>query len=354
MVIAGLLPAQVATFHVRETAGLRRSSYPAHAEFRGQRGATWQLLENGKPIAAQFTAANDGRVEVDFNVSIGPYETRNYSIVEGAAANGEGVGIEETPRSFLVRRAGGLVFDVPRDLAGLLNATGTPRVQYLKPGSTGLRLNVNNSDQPLGAMNARIIKSGPLVCALRFESEESVKARSALEMIFPRSKAWVEIRWTVEERGAAVSTMSAELNLNLEGEPVLADFGAGSYVYTTLRKQQTAALTSDAAAGSQIRGNPVWSIAIDGEAYAAGRSTAEGWAHAMDKMRAVAVAMADFGAAGRRDRIQISADGRLKISREFLSSGPKALTFWLHFVTMPVQVGAVTSPQSMQTPLKVE
>ena len=32
----------------------------------------------------------------------------------------------------------------------------------------------------------------------------------------------------------------------------------------------------------------------------------------------------------------------------------KGLRFWLHFVDVPVQVGAVTSPQAMLAPLLVE
>ena len=33
--------------------------------------------------------------------------------------------------------------------------------------------------------------------------------------------------------------------------------------------------------------------------------------------------------------------------------GPKKITFWLHFVGMPVHVGAATSPQAMLAPLRV-
>jgi hypothetical protein len=35
-------------------------------------------------------------------------------------------------------------------------------------------------------------------------------------------------------------------------------------------------------------------------------------------------------------------------------AGAKRLAFWLHFVGMPVQVGAATSPQAMLAPLQVE
>jgi hypothetical protein len=53
-------------------------------------------------------------------------------------------------------------------------------------------------------------------------------------------------------------------------------------------------------------------------------------------------------------------DGRLGVTRRFAihkmdpPKGRKSLRFWLHFVTNPVQIGAVTSPQSMLSPLEVE
>ena len=43
-----------------------------------------------------------------------------------------------------------------------------------------------------------------------------------------------------------------------------------------------------------------------------------------------------------------------KIGQRPLNQPKKSLRFWLHFVTTPVQVGAVTSPQSMLAPLEVE
>ena len=63
---------------------------------------------------------------------------------------------------------------------------------------------------------------------------------------------------------------------------------------------------------------------------------------------------------GARDRIEIEADGRVWICREFAgavaapAAGPKALTCWFHFVRMPVQVGAATSAQAILAPLEVE
>ena len=56
----------------------------------------------------------------------------------------------------------------------------------------------------------------------------------------------------------------------------------------------------------------------------------------------------------------IEAGGRVRICREFAGAGaapvagPKSLTCWFHFVQMPVQVGAATSPQATLAPLEVE
>jgi hypothetical protein len=365
----GLLVCQAAPvgkFRVHETAGMRRFGYPVRAAFPAAKSASsLRLLENGKLIPAQFTPLEDGRVEIDFNVSHAPHETKEYVVEEGASsAPAPGISIESTATSFQVRHSSGLVFDVPRNLIGLLNAVRTPRTSYLRPGSVGLVLNYKDDiEYRAGGIGhwgvptrARILKPGPLVCAVRFESEEGLRGnrtvKSAVEMEFPRSKSWVEVRWTVEDPERLVSGMTADINLNLEGEPALVDFGAGSYVYATLRKNQMAALLSDVPRA----GPPQWSIALDDQLYAAGNGPAEGWAHAMDKQKAIAVAVAGFAeiSPARRDRIQVSADGRLRIQRDWTSGGVRTLNFWLHFVGMPVQVGAATSPQSMQSPLRVE
>ena len=50
----------------------------------------------------------------------------------------------------------------------------------------------------------------------------------------------------------------------------------------------------------------------------------------------------------------VSADGRVRLSQRYPGGKESNLTFWLHFVPMPVQVGAVTSPQSMMSPLRVD
>jgi hypothetical protein len=345
--------AQVAKFRVRETAGLRRFGYPVRASIKSDAGPL-QLLENGKQIPAQFTAA-DGHIEVDFNVSLGPWETRDYRVEHGVNSASPGVSVSQADGAFVVRH--GLEFDVPDNLLGLLKQVTTGKLSYLRPGSPGLSLNYKDDTEfRAGGIGhwgertkARITKHGPLVGGLRFESTEGLRSdrtvKSVVDMDFPRSKAWIEVRWTVDDPERLVTGMIADLNLLIEGPPTLVDFGANDTVYAALKPAQRFVLSSSA---------PGWFVKLNDEAYASNtRSAAEGWAHVMDKQRATAIAVAGFGEEAR-DRIEVSADGRLRIRRDFPGGGERILHFWLHFVTMPVQVGAATSPQAMQNPPRVE
>lgn len=352
--IPALAPAQIAKFRVRETAGLRRFSFPVRASFAEAAGPL-QLIENGKPIPAQFTAL-DGRTEVDFNVSLGPGETRDYRVEKGeSAAAGSGVAITQAGGVFAVRH--GLEFDVPDNLLGFLSQVKSGKLSYLRPGSPGLLLNYKDDIEYRAggvghwgaATKARVTKRGPLVGGLRFESVEGLRSdrtvRSVVDMDFPRSKSWVEVRWTVEDPEGWISGMMADLNLLIEGPPALVDFGANDTVYAALKASQRFVLSATA---------PGWFVHLNDELYASGAvAAAEGWAHVMDKQRATAIAVAGFGD-GTRDQIGVSADGQLRIRRDFTGGGARSLHFWLHFVTMPVQVGAATSPQAMLNPLRVE
>jgi hypothetical protein len=324
-----------------------------------------RLLEEGKPVPAQFTALEEGYTEVDFNVNHGPFEVRRYRVEEGGGPEiSRGIRLEQRAESFVVRYPGGLEFHVPKNLLGLLNAVKTPSRSYLRTGSRGLVLNYRDDIQyraggigHSGTTKARVVKAGPLAVMLRFESMEGLRVnrrlRSVVEMEFPRSKSWVEVRWKVEDPERGVSGMTADLELDLDGKPTVVDFGAGSMVYAALRDNRPALFWADLPPSGQ----PSWQIEVGGRSYAAGRGgPVEGWAHIMDSRRATAVAVAEFAKffPTSRDSIRVWPDGRLQIRRDFRRGREKSLTFWLHFVEMPVAVGAATSPQSMQHPPLVE
>ena len=346
VVIPTLAAAQVARLEVSETAGLRRFGYPVRARIHTSLPPEkLRLTADAAAVDAQFTRMEEGGVEIDFAVDLKPGEKRGFLVEEGFSKPvSSPMSIEQTATSYVVRYPGGLAFDVPKNFPGLLNSVKTPAFEYLTAGSAGLILNdKDNAEHRTVATASRIVKSGPLACALRFDSTERLGNRtvkSAVELEFPRSKSWAEVRWTVDDPDALVSGLIAEVNLRVDGQPLIVDFGAGTMIYATVRPGQSAKMSANASA---------WTIELNGESYAAGRDQrAEGWAHVMDRRRATAVAIGDF--AEPEGSIETWADGRLRIRRDRLDGIRKSLTFWLHFVDMPVQIGAATSPQSMMRP----
>jgi hypothetical protein len=385
---AGVLRLEVV---VKESAGIRRFGYPVSVILPLAEPVSdirrFRLLEKGKPVVAQFRPLGDTRkgirkVSLDFNASHAPHETRTYVVEYGpkvpagpVAARGMKVVVEDD--QFRVVHSPALQFVVPRNLLGLLRAVKTAKTDYLRPDSAGLLIRYKDDILfragglgPFGEPTvARVVKQGPLASTLRFESTEALRGgrsvASVVTMDFPLSKSWVKVTWTVLDPQGLVAGLGADLNLNVRGEPALVDFGAGSYVYAHLRKGQTALLRARLPRRKRNRKMSAWETLVGPtgalKPYVVGEETAaEGWAHVMDKERCTAVALAEFAREKGEAEIAIDASGRLRIWKHFVSEGQeppagrKTMTFWLHFVGMPVQVGAVTSPQAMLAPLQVK
>ena len=361
LLIPALLPAQVAKFRVRESAGLRRFNIPVRTSIRTD-VSPLALHENGKPIPAQFTPRGDGTVEIDFNASHAPWEVREYRVERGSGpAVMSSISVAQANGVFAVRS--GLQYDVPENLLGLLRQVSTGKISYLRPGSQGLALNYKDDVEfragGTGHWNvpikAIVTKRGPLVAAIRFESMEGLRGdrsvKSVVEMEFPRSKSWVEVRWTVDDPNRWVTAMMADLNLLMEGGPTVVDFGANNTVYLGLRQGQRAALSASMPVALDL---PRWFVHLGSDIYASGKQArAEGWAHIMDPQRSTAVAVDGFGRESN-DRIEVAADGRLVIRRDIIRGNERYMRFWIHFVSSPVQIGAATSPQAILNPLRVE
>ena len=176
-----------------------------------------------------------------------------------------------------------------------------------------------------------------------------------------RTKSWVRAVWTLH--GApALSGLGSELTLELEGREKLIDFGGNDFVYTTVRANELAVL--DARPPSDDATESTWTI-LKGSADALQphivappgqpQSGVAGWAHVMDATRCTAISLTDFARAAH-DRIEVGGDGRLLLWRTLNGRQEErtVFEFAIHFVGMPVHIGARTSPQSMRSPLRVE
>jgi hypothetical protein len=370
---------------VEETAGIRRFGYPVSVLLPLSQAVTdtnhFRLLENGKPVAAQFRPHGDvakgiRSVVLDFNASPAPLEKRIYVVeydpgVKPGDQATRGMRIVTEKDLFRVVHSPDLQFIVPRDLAGLLQAVKTSETDYLRSSSAGLMMRSKEevhfrAGMRLKAALGRVVKEGPLASTLRFEGSQSLRGGRVawvVEMDFPLSKSWVRVTWKVEDPRGIVAGLGADLNLNMRGSPLLVDFGAGSYVYAHLTQGQTAVLWAGESGLQPDRTARAWKSYVGRsdalKPYVVGRGQTEGWAHVMDRQRCTAVAVADFARAGEQGEIAIDAGGRLRLAKHFAPKGKrpppgqKTLRFWLHFVGMPVQVGAVTSPQAMLAPLRV-
>jgi len=369
------LAAQVSArfpFEVSETVGIRRRSDVISTRLLFERPLPsttgFRLEDESESIPCQLRPAGEttdgiSALDIDFVGHFQPFETRRYQIVAGVGLEGSeepqnGLRIEESSNEFRIKNRDYLVWTIRKDLKGLFRFLRLPNVEYVVEDSGGLgfrkgdgAIHLLSNSKPT---RARILREGALACALEFDYENwpgDGSSRVVLE--FPRTKSWVHVTWTI--RGMSrISELVAELQLSLKGEEKLVDFGSGDFVYNTVRTDQVAVMEA------RPEGSPRWSVlhGLRGDlkplvvapenVLLAGLG---GWVHLMDETRCTALAVAQFGLAGE-DRIEVDGTGLLRITRR-----PKAdqiaLEFWVHFVSMPVHIGARTSPQSMQSPLSV-
>ena len=377
------LAAEHINFEVRETAGIRRFHYPVSATLTLHRlarvavpTAGFRLLAAGKPIPTQFTPGDGSsrsttRLTVDFNDNFGPGEVRHYTLDYGEDVTD----IPAVTAGMAARLVdGGVVVDgaskeymVPSDLRGLLRTAKMYGKDYLVDDSPGLVIRTRDGrTHRIGVHRARgrtvaIRRGGPLVCEVVVTGEElldDVRAlASRVSLVFPASKSWVQVSWTVDDPDDVVESIGAGLHCLITGRPTLVDFGAGTLVYTKLDDGQIATLVAPPPPSpwKVLRGTigRLESLVEAPAPGAAAQTPPEGWAHVMDRERCAALAVDAF-AQDARDQITVAANGQVAIERRFPSGRrQKSVTFWIHVVSFPPQISATTSPQSMMSPLAV-
>lgn len=369
-------------FDVSETAGIRRRSdvVTAHLALPSWSAPKLQigfrlltLDESGEPkvIPAQYHLVVNGetaKVIVDFIANFKPLETRRYRLEYGPELESKpisgGLKLTQNADEFRVDNADVVHWTLPRDLGGLLRFSWKD-VAYVSPDSAGLYWTNKQGEQRrldrTAAGDVMASRQGPIAVALRWSYpavEES--PASVVEMEFYRTKSWVHVTWEVDDDSANIKELGMDLNLVLEGKEILLDYGGADFVYATVRANQSSLLAAGPRAGRSVpwkvlhgTGDDLKPLVIAPRNRPSPRVF--GWVHAMDSERCTALAVANF-AESTRDQIRVDGDGQMKILREFADPTPvkkKRLELWMHFVTMPVHIGARTSPRSMQEPLSV-
>jgi hypothetical protein len=386
-------------FVVKEAAGLRRFGYPVHVDLPMElipadlAADGFMLKRDGHDVPAQFrwVTRPDGTsgLSLDFNASPGSFEVQSHSIhhdaaFKPAAAMGRGMSVQRNGTTIEVSHSPYITYAVSDGLAGFVRSVKIPAAEFIEGNSSGPFVVVKGQKASLPADDQkskptsalRITRQGPLAIGLQCRDSIKVEGRepvaSLIDLSFPSSKSWIETVWTLNDPGNQIETMGLDLSLLVDQPPILLDLGAKSTVYATLKEHEL--ITFEAGdVGSTRASTAAWVIrqgtAAKSEVLAMMRrgvgNEPEGWLHVIDRKRCTAMAVADFGkpALGALDRFEVHGNGRFRFERRFLTEkigqrrpeNPiKTLKFWLHFVTTPVPIGAVTSPQSMLAPLVVE
>jgi hypothetical protein len=378
---------------VREVGGFKRNE-PVSTLFTlpqaVPRDTPFRLLLDGTPVIAQFRPVSDARQVtqwwLDFSSSLSPHEDRTYVVeygsdVQPVAEPANGHVLRQTQDSFVIENAPYITWTAPRDLKGLVRSVDFPPNEHLRPESPGLVLKDRSGEQHvLGGpgVEASVVRSGSRAVAFRFAGMFNrgslADVKWTVDLIFPSPVSWVEVICTVNDPQEKVSALGTGLDMALDppkpDAPTLVDIGAWTLVYTSLAQNELVELRavmkpSATAAGrcEVFRGRPESLVPlanneVDSSDISKTKSAMlapEGWLHVMDRKRCLALAVDRF-AQDADERLTISADGKVRVWREYSTSAnarpapAKSLRCWLHFVHFPPQYSAATSPRMMQTP----
>ncbi|MEO8681542.1 MAG: hypothetical protein ABI665_21025 [Vicinamibacterales bacterium] len=369
---------------VKETAGIRRNGYPAHARVPIPRGAMAnptkaRLMLNGKEVPGQYTAIDkwpDGSVQaldVDFNASVAPGEETTFQLEYGpeikAEVTARGLVVSETPEHIQV---GTVKFS---KTAMPLLASVNYRQEDIGPGPNGFAITdavgASYDMSTAEAVKAEIVKGGPLFVVLRYTGQLPLSGGGRLPFTIivemPNSKTWWKATATFDDPGQRVRSIAFHSPLALGAFPWVWDFGTGSWSYGSLRNKTDSVVFMQAVTSAPRKAGVdvpegKWEILTGPKGQeqpyeaTAGRrpGVAEGWGHIQDAKEAIAFAVEDFGREPGTYTISLDGEGHMAVQLVPARPGTRhQLAVYQHFVATPVPIGAVTSPVSMLSPLMV-
>jgi hypothetical protein len=172
----------------------------------------------------------------------------------------------------------------------------------------------------------------------------------------PTGKTWIKVNAKVDDPGRRLREISYQTALSLGPLPWVWDIGTDRWTYGTIRNPSDSVVLSETL---KTPGTVDWQIDSGPkgkeqpyEVGVAGRSKMIRWAHLQDGKEVIALAV--DGDPDLPGKYQLALDGEGGTSIRFTAARPAAqheLTVYEHFIPTPVQIGAITTPTSMVSPL---
>ena len=376
---------QTATIRVTEASGIRRTEYPVRARVavpqRAVADATHaQLRLNDMPVPAQYTVTAkwpDGSaqsIDVDFNVSLAPAEARTYQMDYGAdvTAGATPRGLAVTDEADVIQignvkfNKGGtpLVTSASYVRAEFIGQFPQARNGFAIVDTAGMRHDLSSA-RPL---KTELLKRGPLAVVLEYSGSVPFDAGYAvpftLTVEMPNSKSWVRMSASVTDPARRVRDLDVDTPLSLGAFPWVWDFGTENATYGVFRTvNDTVVFTQVVEARPQ--GTNSWKVDTGTQAdmrpYEASVRLAapspadrahvtSGWGHLQSPTQAVAFAIDGLGDASGTYTVTLNGQGQA--TYRFSPGGTNAATahrfgIYQHLVSVPVAIGAATTPTSM-------
>lgn len=366
-----------AAVRVEEPAGIRRTAFPTHLRMEIPEGrldyvSQLRLVDGLRDVAAQGTARStwaDGSVrelDIDFNISIGPFEERVLELEYGADVAG--------------KVSGGRGLVAMEDDSGIvvgsvrLNRIGAPllasvayRGEMIGQGRNGIsvveRTGIRRDAREIVWEPVEVLKSGPILVLVRYRGRLGLSGGSSaditLDVEMPNSKSWLKISTVVSDPDGRVGDIAIETPLRMGTHPWTWDFATRNASYGAFRDPTGSAIftrtVGESGAGSwRILAGAAGSERPYEQGGPDAAEAARTWAHFVGSEEAIAFAVETKpGSAGT---ITVWLTGVGQTSIEFRSAEPEsehALTVYQHYVATPVPIGAATSPASILSPLRV-
>ncbi|MGE0760387.1 MAG: hypothetical protein AB7F89_05305 [Pirellulaceae bacterium] len=354
---------------VQEVDGIRRFGYPLTVPLELPAGTLLTdehvrlLHADGKPAAAQITATArhpDGSIralEADLTVSPGPREVLEFAWEYGPDTTRgpvpRGLAFEETDDEFRIS-----AYRIRKDANPLIASVVYGR-EYLAPGGLQVVALTEGAELTLAQAQRQwsVEKKGPVQVRLRctgtLAAPRGAMIPFALTLEFASSKSWVGVDYQV---GASGEThpwkVVTKVDLAMAGR-LLWDADVGYWLYGVLEKQDRMVLTSEGLH---------WSCRLGAgdqpPVYAASASLGSrflGWGHFQESREngnVVAFGVADEPSPVART-IRLNSQGELRIEQQPAAAGTAHARCYFHFIPVPAQHTARTSPAAMMRPLQI-